>query len=358
MSSSAVCIVLTVLCAVVTGEEGLVVKDLTSPYELGVKSKALGHWVKMKPEYGDQTEDLDLIVLGAYYGEGKSLRGKGLSTFLLGVRVDADGVGGSGTAYRTLCKVGTGYSFEQLSDLRSRLADVAVEWEARSPPPHLAHWHIGKTADRPHVYIPPDQSFILQLKCAEIVESTQFSAGITCRFPRVQSIRYDKPVHEAMTVADVQAVRDRPRDTTHESLLKTGGVAKKNRGPKRGRAGRGGGDDEGAVPGAGGGAGGGGGGGVREAIRAVDQSFRVSSKAVQRRGRVFDGMIFCLLGTDFAASAPWQPDQAQHPLDPLGGLGGEFLKGTVTFSRAEVKGIRLGMNFWHFRCDLTFPCTS
>ena len=80
-------------------------------------------------------------------------------------------------------------------------------------------------------------------------------------------------------------------------------------------------------------------------MRAVDQSFRVSSsKAVQRRGRVFEGMIFCLLGNDFAASAPWQPDQAQHPLE---GLGGEFLKGTVTFSRAEVGfGLEGAFHLW------------
>ena len=47
------------------GEEGLVVKDLTSPYLIGEKSRKSAKWVKMKPEYGDQTTDLDLIVLGA-----------------------------------------------------------------------------------------------------------------------------------------------------------------------------------------------------------------------------------------------------------------------------------------------------
>lgn len=46
------------------GEEGLVVKDLTSPYLIGEKSRKSAKWVKMKPEYGDQTTDLDLIVIG------------------------------------------------------------------------------------------------------------------------------------------------------------------------------------------------------------------------------------------------------------------------------------------------------
>ena len=46
------------------GEEGLVVKDLTSKYLIGEKSRKEAKWVKMKPEYGDQTTDLDLIVIG------------------------------------------------------------------------------------------------------------------------------------------------------------------------------------------------------------------------------------------------------------------------------------------------------
>ena len=46
------------------GEEGLVVKDLTSKYYLGEKSRKTSKWIKMKPEYGDQTTDLDFVVIG------------------------------------------------------------------------------------------------------------------------------------------------------------------------------------------------------------------------------------------------------------------------------------------------------
>jgi ATP-dependent DNA ligase len=51
-------------------EEGLVVKDLESPYLVGEKSRAKSHWVKMKPEYSDQTANLDVCVVGGYYGGG------------------------------------------------------------------------------------------------------------------------------------------------------------------------------------------------------------------------------------------------------------------------------------------------
>src|SRR5206468_3285887 len=89
------------------GEEGLVVKDALSIYELASRKDS---WVKMKPgtlkhllhwsaicsnhvhflfiDYGDLTTDIDVVILGAYYGEGRSTRGKGLSTFLCGVKAD------------------------------------------------------------------------------------------------------------------------------------------------------------------------------------------------------------------------------------------------------------------------------
>ena len=43
-------------------------KDMNSCYVLGKKSRQTGSWMKMKPEYGDQISDLDLLILGAYYG--------------------------------------------------------------------------------------------------------------------------------------------------------------------------------------------------------------------------------------------------------------------------------------------------
>jgi len=33
----------------------------------------------------------------------------------------------------------------------------------------------------PNVWIDPDRSVILQVKCAELVPSAQFSVGLTCR---------------------------------------------------------------------------------------------------------------------------------------------------------------------------------
>jgi ATP-dependent DNA ligase len=224
----------------VEGEEGLVVKDGLSPYLLGMRSRQSQSWVKMKPEYSDLTRDLDLVILGAYYGEGNSMRGKGLSTFLLGIRDDSD-AGSAHTItppsslsssqqsssqlltptpaaplvkYRSICKVGTGYSFQELEELRSKISPFIVPWDQNDKqrlPPHFTYWRIGKSDDVPDVWIPPEKSFLVELKCAEIVTSDQFSAGITCRFPRLRKIRYDKNVTEVMTLSDIYQILKQPR---------------------------------------------------------------------------------------------------------------------------------------------------
>jgi len=79
-------------------EEGLLVKDLESPYVLGERGRGLQYWMKMKAEYSDLTTNLDVIVLGAYYSEGKRRSGR-LASFLLGVAESpAEATEGGGAA--------------------------------------------------------------------------------------------------------------------------------------------------------------------------------------------------------------------------------------------------------------------
>ena len=84
------------------GEEGVVVKSLSSPYILGDKSKRGQSWVKLKPDYGSGWNELDFLVLGRYLGDGKFGRGFG---FLCGVIEDNYA---PTPKYLTVAKVGTG----------------------------------------------------------------------------------------------------------------------------------------------------------------------------------------------------------------------------------------------------------
>ena len=62
------------------GLEGLVLKDVESKYEPGKR-----HWLKVKKDYllgGTMADTADLVVLGAYFGEGQ--KGGMMSVFLMG----------------------------------------------------------------------------------------------------------------------------------------------------------------------------------------------------------------------------------------------------------------------------------
>ncbi|KAJ1380788.1 hypothetical protein B484DRAFT_440908, partial [Ochromonadaceae sp. CCMP2298] len=231
----------------------------------------MGLWIKMKPEYGDQTEGLDLLILGAYYGEGKGFRAQGLSTFLLGARDD------NSDLYHTIGKVGTGYSFDDLLALRKELATISKPWPPGGPA-HLKHWKVSKQ-DTPHVYIPPEKSIVVELKCAELVRSTTFSACMTFRFPRITAIRRDKPYTDILSVDDLQRVRQQPRKTAAQAAGDGEGEDYPG-GRKRGRGGR-----------------------TGPALRTrgfqVDSQYRVGAAPTEMQGEFFQGRTYCVMGTQF-----------------------------------------------------------
>lgn len=56
-------------------QEGLIFKDLSTPYVLDKVSRSLGYWRKFKPDYynGSVASDIDLVVIGAYFAVRKIL---------------------------------------------------------------------------------------------------------------------------------------------------------------------------------------------------------------------------------------------------------------------------------------------
>jgi ATP-dependent DNA ligase len=47
--------------------EGIVLKDVASPYTCGDRS---GRWIKIKPDYVKGATDLDVLIMGGFYGQG------------------------------------------------------------------------------------------------------------------------------------------------------------------------------------------------------------------------------------------------------------------------------------------------
>jgi len=151
------------------GAEGLMLKGIEMPYKPGQR---VGYGFKLKPE----TETLDLVVLGAEWGEGK--RANWLSSYLLGVRDPDSGV------FMAIGKMATGMTeadFQSMTEMFKPL----IETEK------------GKI-----VKVKP--KVVLEVGYQEIQKSSNYASGFALRFPRMVRIREDKGAEDADTIERVE----------------------------------------------------------------------------------------------------------------------------------------------------------
>ena len=90
-----------------SGCEGLMLKVIDSPYRAGTRGS---NWLKLKREYQNELGDsLDLVVVGAFFGRGRRT-GKYGTLLLSSYNSESD-------TFPTICKVGTGFTDENLDQL-------------------------------------------------------------------------------------------------------------------------------------------------------------------------------------------------------------------------------------------------
>lgn len=159
------------------GHEGIMVKDYLSHYQPGARGKK---WVKLKRSL----ETLDLVIIGAEWGEGR--RKDWLSSLLLGIR-DDDG------NFLTIGKVATGLSDELFTEITSQLTPLILEEK-------------GKT-----VTIVP--KIVVEVLYDEIQYSTKYESGFALRFPRVLRIRDDKSAYDSDTINRAYEIYDSQEKT-------------------------------------------------------------------------------------------------------------------------------------------------
>jgi DNA ligase-1 len=156
--------------AVDAGQEGLVIKSLDAPYDVGRRGAA---WVKVKPRH-----TLDLVVLAAEWGHGR--RRGWLSNLHLGAR-DPD-TGG----FVMLGKTFKGLTDEMLRWQTERLRSLAVERD---------DWVVTV---RPEL--------VVEIAFDGVQTSPRYPGGVALRFARVLRYREDKSAAEADTIDDVRAI--------------------------------------------------------------------------------------------------------------------------------------------------------
>lgn len=194
--------------AVDARQEGIVIKDAHSKYYFNARKCG---WFKLKPEYDGLSDTLDLLVIGAFFGDSQKRRAGGgesrdladnVSQFLLAAR---KGSGAEGERVVTVCRVGSGYTMEQLNDIRNRLRPHLRRYDPRRAPQWLGSWR-GTGKSKPDVILDsPAHGFVMEIRAAEIIPSDEFEFGHTLRFPRAAvPIREDKDWSDATTEEDLR----------------------------------------------------------------------------------------------------------------------------------------------------------
>ncbi|MGI0087404.1 MAG: ATP-dependent DNA ligase [Nitrosotalea sp.] len=177
--------------AINSGCEGLMLKQLDSPYRAGARASS---WLKLKREYRNELGDsLDLVVVGAFYGRGRRT-GRYGALLLSAYDEETD-------TYPSVCKVGTGFTDESLDQFYQILSDkIIIKKDPRIDS--------GLEAD---VWFEPE--VVIEIVASEITLSPIHKAaldkirkggGLALRFPKFTGkIRFEKAPENATSVVEV-----------------------------------------------------------------------------------------------------------------------------------------------------------
>lgn len=151
--------------------EGVMVKVLDAPYKPGAR---VGYMYKVKPIM----ETLDLVVVGATWGEGR--RASWLGSYLLAAYDPNTG------EYQTIGRMATGLSDEQLLEYTELFADYVLKESGKD------------------VVIKP--KIVFEVAYEEIQKSPTYTSGYALRFPRLVRLRDDKGPADADTLERVEEI--------------------------------------------------------------------------------------------------------------------------------------------------------
>ncbi|GBC73528.1 DNA ligase B [archaeon HR04] len=190
--------------AINEGCEGLMLKDLNSPYRAGARGYA---WIKLKREYRSELADtLDLVVVGAFHGRGRRA-GRYGALLLASYNREDD-------TFYTVCKVGTGFTDEDLERFHTMLN-----------PYILKHRHV-RVNSRLDADVWFEPKIVIEVIASEITLSPLHTCalnviregnGLALRFPKFTGrIRDDKNAEDATSVDEIVSMYRRQLKVTRQ----------------------------------------------------------------------------------------------------------------------------------------------
>ncbi|ABX12933.1 ATP-dependent DNA ligase [Nitrosopumilus maritimus] len=189
------------------GSEGLMLKTLVSPYQAGSRGS---HWLKLKREYQNELGDsLDLVVIGGFFGKGRRTGNYG--TLLLATYEEDE------DTFTSICKVGTGFSDEDLDQLYQILnPKVTIKKNPRI--------NSEMEAD---VWFEPE--LVIEVVASEITlspihkaarDKIRKGAGLALRFPKFTGkMRVEKMAEDASTNEEVITLYQGQKKVAHDKSL-------------------------------------------------------------------------------------------------------------------------------------------
>jgi DNA ligase-1 len=155
--------------AMARGNEGLMIKDLESPYMPGRRGR---WWLKLKRELAT----LDVVVTAVEFGHGKRIHV--LSDYTFAVRKGEE-----------LVNIGKAYS---------GLTDKEIA--------ELTEWFRTHTTDDHGHLREVEPTIVLEVAFNAIMRSDRHDSGYALRFPRIVRVRQDKLAKEIDTVEEVERI--------------------------------------------------------------------------------------------------------------------------------------------------------
>ncbi len=189
--------------AIADGCEGIMCKSIKSDsiYQMGARGWL---WIKYKRDYRyEMTDTVDLVAVGAFYGRGKRA---GTYGALLMAAYDPET-----DTFKTVCKVGSGFTDEDLARLPELFKPYIVEHK---------HPRVDSRIEADVWFVP---AVVLEIIGAEITLSPLHTcalgkiredAGLAIRFPRFTGrYRNDKSPEQATTVKELMEMYMNQRKT-------------------------------------------------------------------------------------------------------------------------------------------------